>query len=438
MAEVRPFRGLRYEAGVVGDLGRVLAPPYDVIGPEREAALRESSPFNAVRIEYGANAGDDPDRYEVAARTLAEWRRSGALARDDDPAFYLVEHEFEYEGLRRTRVELTGLVRLEPWSTGSILPHELTRSGPKRDRLELIRACRTNLSPLMMLYSDRGGAVRHLLNGAAVAGAESAVAVGADGDRYRVGAIGGPTAAAISVALASAGSLYVADGHHRYETALDYRSEASSSGSGNGIDYVLASLIALEDEGLLSLPYHRMLRGLSGEAAGRFGRQMDVYFESEPIDARSLTTGEVLSGFEERARSREGPVIAVLERERPGSMRVLRPRGGGALTGLLRGRSEAWASLSPCVFEDALLRPALGMGQLEAEGAGLLSYPGSAEEAVDRVRSGRDDYAVLLDGVPLDGMTKVSEQGERLPPKSTYFYPKLPTGLVFNTLEGDV
>ena len=439
MADVRPFRGLRYDPEAVGDLGAALAPPYDVVTPERERQLRETGPYNAVRLELGAQAGDDPDRYAAAAMALHAWRESEALVRDERPAFYLTDHEFDHGGRRAARAELMALVRLASWSEGSVLPHENTRGGPKRDRLDLMRACRANLSPVMALYSDPDASVRRLLDGARAAGPDGPVLTGPDGDRYRVTAVGGDAADAIAAALSAAGPLYVADGHHRYETALDYRAEVrAAGGQGNAADYLLASLIALQDEGLLSLPYHRVLHGLAPDATARWGRQMDVDFTSETVDVAARPAREVAAVFEEHAARLGGPALAVLGRDRPGVMRLLRPRPADQLQGLMRGRSEAWARLSPCIFEDVLLRPALGMNHLEAEAAGLLSYPGSAHEAVAAVREGSADDAVLLDGVPLEGMTAVSEEGERLPPKSTYFYPKLPTGIVFNLLEGAV
>jgi uncharacterized protein (DUF1015 family) len=438
VAEVRPFRGLRFDPEVVGDLGRVLAPPYDVVDQEREAALRDSSPFNAVWVERGAYAEGDVDRYPGSARTLVGWRESGALVRDTAPSFYLVEDEFTHEGRQVTRTELMGLAQLTPWSEGLVLPHENTRGGPKRDRLDLMRAVNANLSPLMALYSDAGGAVKRAVEEGRPSTSDQVTA--ADGNKFRVSVITGDGADAVARTVSSAGSLYVADGHHRYETALDFRAEAKAAGwSGNAIDHVMVSLVSIEDEGLISLPYHRMLSGLSAEASGRFARQMDVYFESERIDVGSATVIDVLERFWERSKSAKGPILAVLDKEDVGTMRFLRPRGGREeFVGLMHGRSAAWSKLSPCVFEDVLLRPSLGMNQLEAEAAGFFSYPSSAEEAVTSVREGSRDYAVLLDGVSLRGMTEASEQGERLPPKSTFFYPKLPTGIVFNTLEGDI
>ncbi len=438
MAEVRPFRGLRYDREVVGDLGATLAPPYDVVTPQQERELREASPYNAVRLERGAQADGDHERYAAAAMALFAWRESEALVRDGEPRLYLVDHEFGHEGSRVTRTELMGLVKLAPWFEGSVLPHENTRGGPKRDRLELMRACRANLSPVMGLYSDRDRTVRPLLDDVRDNNLSDPIS-GPDGDRYWIAPIGGEAASKIARAVSAAGPLYIADGHHRYETALDYRDEVRAAGeSGTAVDYLLASLVALEDDGLLSLPYHRVLRGLTVEAANRWARQMDVDFVSEAIDVSSHTASDVASMFEEHASREKGPTLAVVERSHPGLMRILRPRPTDELQGLMRGRSAAWARLSPCIFEDVLLRPALGMNQLEAEAAGYLSYPASAQEAVTSVRDGSADHAVLLDGVALNGMTAVIDEGERLPPKSTFFYPKLPTGIVFSVLEGDV
>ncbi|MDA1097053.1 MAG: DUF1015 domain-containing protein, partial [Chloroflexi bacterium] len=396
----------------------------------------------AVRVEYPREPLPGVTVYETAASTLREWVGSGVLRRDETPALYLVRHRFTQAGTRFERLELLAALRLQPWSDGAVLPHEHTREGPKQDRLELMRACKSNLSPIMGLYDDFRGIIAALLERVIRVGNPGTTATATDGDGYEVWAVdGADDVRAICDAVAHSGPVYIADGHHRYETALVYRDEVLGNPGethGNAAQYVMTSLIALQDEGLLSLPYHRLLKGMSADQWSRFQRQADVYFNVESIDVTALDPVAIAEAFAASALAGGGPLIGLFGAADQSSMRLLRPRSPETLDGLMLGRSAAWRSLSPCLFVDVLLQPSLGFGQQPAESAGYLGYPVNAAGAVSAVRSGDWDVAVLLDGVPLDRMTEVARDGERLPPKSTFFHPKLATGLVFNPLEGSL
>lgn len=433
MVEIRPFRGLRYDHKQVEDLGRVVAPPFDVISEDDQAALYEASPYNIVRLEYPQ--GPQAERYETAAETLRSWRDAGVLQRASEATFYLARHGFSFNGRDYQRYELTAAVRLEPWASGAVLPHEHTAEKAKQDRLTMMRACRANFSAIMTLYDDPDGRVARVLG--TVAGTPPLERFDSmDGDSYELWAITDPKQIA-TIHDAVQGSIYIADGHHRYETALLYREEAPTlSATGlRAADYIMTSLTALDDPGLLSLPYHRLLQGLSAEAKQRFQRQADVYFQSEGIDIGNQMPEEVAALFESRIDHSAGPLIGLLERD-SSSLRLLRLPDPELVTGLLSERVEAWARLSPCLFADVLLQPALGVRQQEAEARGWLTYTRDTAEAVTSVRNGESDIAYLLDGVPLQTMTEIAHSGARLPHKSTYFHPKLATGLVVNTLDG--
>ena len=442
MAEIRPFRGLRYAQRDGADAGHTIAPPYDVISPTLQEALYDASPYNAVRVEYPRESLPGMTVYETAASTLRDWVGSGVLQRDETPALYLVRHRFTRGGTRFERRELLVALRLQPWSDGAVLPHEHTRDGPKRDRLELMRACKSNLSPIMGLYDDSRGTITALLDRVIREGNSATTATAMDGDGYEVWAVDGVhDVRAICDTIRDSGPVYIADGHHRYETALVYRDEVSGDPGDSpesAAHYVMTSLIALQDEGLLSLPYHRVLKGMSAEQWSRFQRQADVYFNVESIDVMGMDPVAIAEMFAVAALAGNGPLIGLFGAADPGSMRLLRPRPLETLDGLMLGRSAAWRSLSPCLFVDVLLQPSIGVGQQPAESAGLLGYPVNAAGAVSAVRSGDWDVAVLLDGVPLERMTEVARDSERLPPKSTFFDPKLATGLVFNPLDGNL
>src|SRR5215218_6672023 len=257
MADVQPLRALRYEPSAVGSLDDVIAPPYDVIDDELRAELVARSPYNAVQIEL-------PSSYEAAARTLRDWRESGVLVREDEPAMWVLRQEYEApDGSERARAGFFARVRVDQYGPGRIRPHERTHPGPKEDRLRLVRATKANLSPIFSLFPDLSGAVAEALERAA-AGEPFARATDHDGIRNTLWRVADPDQlAAFQTALADA-ELLIADGHHRYETARAYAEEVGGEG---GHRYVLMLLCSLSDPGLLVFPTHRLLTGLKNDRA---------------------------------------------------------------------------------------------------------------------------------------------------------------------------
>lgn len=434
--EFKPFRGWRYDPAVAGDMSSLAAPPYDVISQADMTMLLQASDHNVIRLELPAATGA-ADPYRAAAETWGQWTGSGVLKRDESPRFYLVRRAFRHDGRTLRRFELTGLVRLAPWSDGDVLPHEHTHEGPKRDRLSLMQAVRANVSPILSLYSDDQDVVLRMLERIAVRTPDLSFAI-AGGDEYEMWLV---THAVEVEALCGgiSGPLYIADGHHRYETAMAYQEQESDArGEGNRpADYMMTSLTALDDPGLISLPYHRLMRGLSEEARGRLERQVNTYFALEEISIEGRAPSDFAELFDAASDSpKERPMMAMIEQ--PGDvLKLMRPASPGIFEGLLSGASEAWGRLAPCVFTDVLLAPALGVGQQEAESRGWVTYPRDAAEAVSGVRSGEYEAAFLLQAVSMTDMTEAARAGERLPPKSTYFFPKLATGIVINSLAED-
>ncbi|MBI4328938.1 MAG: DUF1015 domain-containing protein [Chloroflexi bacterium] len=434
MADVRPFRGLRYNEEKVGPLSRVLAPPYDVISPAEQARLHETSPYNVVRIEYGMASAGRENLYVRAAALLHEWQVQGVLQREERPALYVVAHRFRHQGRTVKRREVTVALHLEEPESGVIRPHEATAEGPKRDRLELLKATQANVSPIMLLYQDAEGTASRLLD--AVEAALPTFHVEPSPDEWftlwAVEETG--TIQPFRQALARR-CLYIADGHHRYETALAYRdalraSPARREKGDEGANFVMASLIAFEDSGLLSLPYHRLLRRLSSEERAAIGRQVHSLFQVEPVSTKGLEAKAIAERFQEA-----GSLMGVFGLT-PDQLLLLHPRDQEAIARLMPAvSSPAWRSVAPAVFAEAVLKPALGAGQQEAEGRGQLAYAQEAAEAIAAVQNGGQQLAFLLRAVPLESLRAISDAGERLPPKSTYFHPKLATGLVLRGLE---
>ena len=414
-------------------MGTLAAPPYDVISQADITKLIGASELNVIRLELPAATGA-ADPYRAAEETWRDWTGSGVLKHDELPGLYLVRHAFRHGDHAVSRLELVGLVRLTPWADGDVLPHEHTHEAAKRDRLSLMNAVRANISPVMLLYADHQGTTRPALEAIAARTPDLSFAI-AGGDEYEAWLV--TDAAEVEALCGGIGwPLYIADGHHRYETAMAYQEQESEArGGGNGaVDYIMTSLTALDDPGLISLPYHRLMRNLPAEARGRLERQVNTYFALEEMSIEGRAPSDVGELFDAASDSPDGwPMMAMIEQ--PGDvLKLMRPAGPGIFEGLLSGESEAWGRLAPCVFTDVLLAPALGVGQQEAESRGWVTYPRDASEAVSGVRSGEYEAAFLLQAVSMADMTEAARAGERLPPKSTYFFPKLATGIVINSL----
>ena len=430
MADVRPFRGLRYNPGLLPDLATVICPPYDVISPELQEALYRRSPYNIVRLEYSKEEPGS-NRYTTAARLLAEWRQKGVLLVDSEPAFYLLqEHYTDSQEQPRTRHAVFGRVRLEKFSKGVVLPHEETREEAKRDRLQLLSASKANLSPIMGLYRDPSGQVKQALYETQGQSPLYQVAE-ADGEHFTLWGIPqGPAADAIQGALGPL-PIYLADGHHRYETAIRYRD--SQGGHAGDAAYVMMALIDLGDPGLQLLGYHRLLGGLDTEEESLLARYLAEAYEE-------AGTVELAEGVEEAARQAmaalaENPsdrqAIGVVDREgRRFRLMALQEEAQRRLS----QQNTSIPELAECdawTLQEGVLNPLLS-GQPTAR----LEYAHDEVEVLGQLREGLAQVALLLRPLSLELFEAVVRKGVRLPPKSTYFSPKLPTGFVVYAFGG--
>lgn len=433
MAEARPFRGIRFSTRVAAeDPDGLLCPPYDIISPEQQQGLLARHPFNAVRLELPGGSPDEasvPNRYTNASDTFARWLGEGVLERDGCPAFYLFRHWFQHGGKTYRRLALLAAVRLEEFDKGIVLPHEHTTPAPKRDRLALMRACHVNFSPLMVLYRDPGGEIGDILS-AATKERPAFAAKDAEGLPCELWVLSSPDVVCKLQQALEPQPLYIADGHHRYETALAYRDEVRGSvgDSATGkeaFNYVLLALTSFDDPGLLVLPYHRVLGELTGGLLERVWSGLGGLFEASSLD---VPEGELPGALLERVsrQARAAPAIGVVAADGTTALLRLRPEVDLASMGA-PGLFEAW------LLEERALRPVLGKALAEH-----IVYIHDAREALQRVREGEGQIAFFLRALPMGLFESVVGRGIRLPPKSTYFYPKLPTGLVFNPLEGEL
>ncbi len=440
MPQIRPFRALRYAPDVVSDLSRVIAPPYDVVSAEQRRRLVERDPRNVIRVELPIDEqGDQPDdRYRRAARLLGEWRTTGVLHRDPRPALYVYEQTYTVPGttVERTSRGFFARLRLEPFGPGSaVLPHERTLSGPKEDRYKLLRATGVNISPVVGLYSDPAGRAAQIV-AEATQGAPVSDVVDDDGVRHRLWQLVDDGTPAGSVAelvrILGGTTVTIADGHHRYETAIRYRDERRTPRSGEedpAFDFLLMLLLETTSGSLTVLPTHRVVRGVGDEGVARVVAELGSLFDVQTgIPAEELRRVFGAAGLAAGGAGRFG----------------LWTRTGGAL---LTARREAFEAILPVGgaalrrLDVSLLAAALDkLFRIDAAalaGGERVSYTKSADEAVGWVDARVDgaDMAFLLEPTPVPDIAAVAQDGDVMPQKSTYFYPKALTGLVVNPLE---
>jgi uncharacterized protein (DUF1015 family) len=411
MADLQPLRTLRYEPAAVGSLKDVIAPPYDVIDDAMRAELAARSRYNVVHIDL-------PPSYEGAAATMRDWRAQGALVQETDTAVWVLRQDYAApDGARRSRTGFFARVRVDEYGPGRIRPHERTHPGPKEDRLKLTRATRTNLSPIFALFPDPDGIAERAT--AQIAQAEPYAVV--DGDTlWR--STNEDLISELQMAIADA-ELLIADGHHRYETARVYADELGGEGEHR---YVLMLLCSLADPGLLVFPTHRLLSGLKDDTPKQVAIR-DVLrgnFEIEELSDPSeleppAGDGRVAFGYMDSFFKR--PFRVTLKDQ------AIADRA-------MEGMPEPYRRLDTAVLEALVLRGALGMSDDDISHLRGLDYSKDLDDAIAAVTNGRADAGFFMRATPVEQVREVAETGESMPPKSTYFYPKVPTGLVFNPL----
>ena len=418
MADVEPLRALHYNLERTGGLQDVVAPPYDVIDEDQRADLEASSPYNVVRLDLPI--GVDP--YDNAARLLNAWREEDVIVRDEQPALWALEQDYTGpDGQVRKRTGFLARVRVEDYGPGRIRPHERTHPGPKEDRLRLTRATKANLSPIFSLYDDPAGAATKARSRNATNGAGPwAQATDDDGTVNRLWRIDdAATIATIHDAL-NATELLIADGHHRYETARVYAEEVGGEGPQR---YVLMCLVSLEDPGLTVFPTHRLLRDLRPDQHETLAnvirrdfdiKQLDSTDELVPTYGQPVSLGYIDAHFRQ-------PWMLTLKDQ-------------AIADAALSDHAPPYRRLDTAVLEALILKGALGMTDDDIDHLAGLGYARDFDQALQLVNDGDYDAAFFVAATPIDEVRAVAAAGESMPPKSTYFFPKVPTGLLFNPL----
>jgi uncharacterized protein (DUF1015 family) len=424
MADVQPLNALHYDLGAVGSLDAVAAPPYDVIDAAGRERLLQRSPYNAVAIDLpkpfdpaDPDSDTDYDPYVKAAKTIEAWRAAGALVEDPEPAYWALTQDYTApDGNSYSRHGILGRVRVEDYETGTVRPHERTHPGPLEDRLELTRATHLNLSPIFSLST----ADAWPLIEPALGGKPWGEATDEDGTVNRVWRVADPEiVAAVSARLAGA-QLLIADGHHRYETARAYRDEVGGEGPHN---YTLMALTGLDDPGLTVFPTHRLLSGIAvdPERQRALGSGLRELFEVTEIER-----GEIDPGGEDGIG-----VFGLYDSFHKQAYR-LRLKDVAELDRRLEGKPEPYRRLDSAILETLVLKGLAGLSDHDIDARNGLEYAKSVEQALARVDSGEYDVALIQRPVPVEQVKAVAETEENMPPKSTYFFPKVMTGMVFS------
>jgi uncharacterized protein (DUF1015 family) len=424
MADVRPFKALHYDLGRVGSLDAVAAPPYDVIDAAGRARLLQRSPYNAVAIDLpkpfdpadpASNPSGDP--YREAARTIEKWLAEGALVADEEPSIWALTQDYTApDGSSHSRHAILARVRVEDYESGTVRPHERTHPGPLQDRLELTRATGLNLSPIFSLSSEDAWPLVEPALSAAPWGEAS----DESGTVNRVWKVTEPAVlAAVSERLAGA-ELLIADGHHRYETARAYRDEVGGEGPQN---YTLMALTGLDDPGLTVYPTHRLLSGFAAdpERQRSLGSGLRELFEADEVALADIDPG-----------GEDGVGVFGLYDSFHKQAYRLRLKDVGEVDRRLAGEPEAYRRLDSAILETLVLKGLAGMDDEDIDARRGLEYAKSVPDAIAAVDRGDYDLAFIQRPVPVEQVRAVAATATNMPPKSTYFFPKVMTGIAFN------
>ncbi len=436
MPQIEAFKGTYYNPKIIDDMANVTAPPYDVITGPGKTKLLANSPYNIIRLILGKAAqemgGSRPQsEFKEAASTFAQWLSKEVLVSDPQPALYDLEEEFEAVGKHYCRRGFIGRLKLEG-EKNAVRPHEKTMRAPKEDRLELTRHCRANFSQIFTLYEDQENIVEETLSKARQP--EPMLTFTEGGITRRLWRITDPKAIAAAQAHLKDREIFIADGHHRYETALLYQQErtaADSSTEGNQPwDYVMSYFSSMSSPGLAILPTHRLLSNFPAPDAAELESRLSAYFTIDKCEAGDDRVPELL---EELQKSGDHPSFIILAENL--TQPLLLTLKKEAATEILSQLPKALAALDVSVLQQLVFGHIMGISATDMEQQRYTRYTQDAATAVNAVRTGEAQIAVLLKATKIEQVREVAQQGEKMPQKSTFFFPKLATGLLLNRLD---
>lgn len=435
MADVKAFQALRYDLAKAGRPEELITPPYDVINAQMQEDFYQANPYNIIRLEWGKTYSTDTDaenRYTRAAADFCAWQQQGVLKQDQRPAFYLYQQEFTVLGKTLVRTGFLATIRAEGYASGNVLPHEETLPKHKQDRFRLMQHTYANFSPILGLFAQKSLEIDHALAAQAKDKAPELDFCDADGVRHRLWKIDDPaTVAKVEADLAGL-KIYIADGHHRYETCSLFAEEARKQGKSD-CDYMMIALINLYDSGLVVLPTHRLVKLMPGSEADLLAALTKVGFTIIKVgNGDKQAALEALLGRMEQG-GKEIPSFGLYLADRFYLLQLLHKET--ALAKLPADKSEAYRNLDVTLLHSLILEPLFGIGPQELAAEGYIGYTRDNQEAVDAVDRGEYACSFLMNSTLVEELLAVAEAGEKMPQKSTFFYPKIIAGLAINKLQ---
>lgn len=432
MADVLPFRGIRYDLAQVGDLSDVTCPPYDVIDAAFQDRLYKLHPCNVIRMELNREEPGDPtpdERYVRATGFLKRWLNEHVLKQEREDALYVYHQEFAWEGKTHVRKGFLGRIRLERFGEGKVFPHEQTLSGPKADRLKLLQATKTNLSPIFGLYPDPENSALAPLD-KAVLTLTPVVATDHLGVVHKLWVITDPALISQVRAQLADKPIFIADGHHRYETAINYRDSLVAAGQKVGpddpVNFVMMMFVGMSDPGLVIMPTHRLVSGIGEITFDELKSAISSHFSVEKIG----TGPKAAKDCWELIEADGGQGIFGFGTTKDGVWSLARVTDASPMKELAANQTDAWRSLGVSLLHklvvDYLCKQARPSGEAK------FRYVHLVEEVTDAQATGECQLGCLVPAARISHVEEIAAALEKMPPKSTYFYPKLQTGLVFN------
>jgi uncharacterized protein (DUF1015 family) len=430
LAEIRPFKGMRYNPNVVSNLAKVICPPYDIISCQQQAELYQRSPYNFVRVEYAQEMPQDSpadNKYLRAKNTFEDWMKQRVLQSDRRPSLYVDDHYFMQKGKEYKRRGLVVTVKLEEWARMVVRPHEGTLAGPKSDRIKLLETINANTSPILSTFEDQSREIARAM-AEATKGKPTVIVPALNGERHDLWAMTDQAHLSLIIQAFKDKPLYIADGHHRYESALTYRRERLALNPGAPVDapfnFVLMTLVAFDDPGLLILPPHRLLRGLqSGKITG-LKSKLESFFDITSVSIDSEGVWQKM----DMQLSEAGRIRLVLFGLDDRNLWVLTLRDFSGASNLMpQFHTDIYKKLDVSLVDHIILEEMLGV-KPEGE-AGI-----ARDEAVRKVIEKEYQLAFIIKPVRPETIRDIADAQDRMPRKSTYFFPKLPSGLLVNPL----
>jgi len=433
MVEIQAFRGIRYDLGHVGSLTDVVAPPYDVIGPELQDELYEKHPCNVIRLilnRQGPNDDEANNRYTRARKFFKDWQKEGVLFTEADPVIYVYHQVFDTAGGHYKRRGFMARLRISPFGEGHVFPHEETHASAKADRLMLMTTCKANMSQIFGLYPDPKCEAQDVLE-EAIIDLTPVEATDHLGVVHRMWTVTNPEIISRVTAIMGPKPIFIADGHHRYETACNYRRHVYEQGGmseDHPANFVLMMCVAMDDPGLAVLPTHRLFEGIPEITAEQLAKKLGDCFDCTLIGEGSDLANSLWEDIE--TADDQGAIGLFTRSDNSWTIANLTDSGRAKLAAVASDHNEEWRNLGVSILHKLIIEDLLGCKDLPKP-----TYVHLVDEVIDGLKTGNYPMAALVMPATVKHIRKISLRGERMPAKSTYFYPKLLSGLVINPLQ---